>query len=436
MRITGPADLVLDTAVMFETMSDPESEGPRPLDWGNLFPQAKRGLQIEPDQDLAEVLLAYGEATGRNLWASKYLRPRLEGQGTGLLASVSVPQERLHAFVEGLLASHGYSISVHRGAAPNLHAIVASPSAFVPRPLMLDANKEDLSRLRDHPATMFAATASLRRLEVRQLTTSMRSLMTDTLSTLMLTTGEHTVYIHAPGLKQAFLIEVFLRLNGDQPEGTSAAAGLAAPAPPSADVALGAKTPSLLDLLTAYSKSTGRAVVVGQFEAQLLGSLVAPEGTPPVIPAGDIHTVVEAALAAHHVGLDALTADPPLLAVSTPTGRYRGHHRLVDLSELEALEHHRSLLVSAFVPLEKLEVRHVAASVRGWMTSPSQEHVIAASGHALPDRRHGGRCARARREAPRVRRQGRVAAGRGALTSASEERAGGLLPRRSSARLQ
>ncbi|MEM7305318.1 MAG: hypothetical protein AAF682_01545 [Planctomycetota bacterium] len=352
-----------------------EPEPPAPVDWDALFPESKGDLTVEPDTDLLTLLDEYGALTGRNFCIDAHSEYQIARLSTGLQNPARIPAARVHAFVEGLLAPHGIGISILRGAEPSLHAVLSAPRRFAPRPLPVDPAGDDLLRLHDHPATLFSALLRIEDADVRQLTTSLRVVQTDTNTSAMLALDKRSLYAHAPGAYLGWLVEV-LRSRRSR--------GLAVPAPVQGLFSVKPESGrvDLTHVLAAWSRATGNAVAAAHAQTYLLAHEPGAE-FPSSMPTHKVNSVVQALLQEKGVALAALTTDPPLFTVTTLFSASAGSTTrgavplLAEEDELLELVSHPALLVSTRMTLKQLDPRRVSMELRGRVLQGGVRYVLA-----------------------------------------------------------
>ena len=377
-----------DVCLMAEQLalfgSSSEAAQPAPVDWKALFPATEEPFPIERGESLLSVLRRYHAVTGRNFWLPPTVRGFLEAQSAGLTADLNVAPERVHAVVEALLASRGVTLGALRTAAPSLYSVQRGSATWVPRYLRVDLAAERPVDLREHPALLIGGTLDLDKLEIRQLTTSLRMLLTDTSSMSILALTDHDLALHAPGARAALLAETLQRLNGDTPAGPTGLASFPqpeGPGPTAVHPAREGDPVTLGDLVRAWGQATGYGLVVAPLVESRLKARTLEEGTFAEVGPAD-NAAVQGALAEEQASLMPMLMDPPLLAVGGPS-RTSADYLLVGVDELDALAAFPALMVSLLWRPESLEPRRAATHVRAWMDNPRLQHVVCPDGKHL-----------------------------------------------------
>jgi hypothetical protein len=391
LEIEGPAESVRWLLDLLRRCADGGAGTIPPADLAVLFPARSGGeLALAPDDRMLAVLERYVALTGRALWVGEPLRQRLAQLECGLLTPVRCSAAQADALVESMLAIHGIGITVRGPAAYAIGALQGGGPPFfagVPRPVPVDLVRVDPELLRGHPATIFGGVIALPRHEVRQLTTSMRTLMTDSSTQAMLALADHALYSQGAGRSAALFAEMFGELDGRAPVGVSGTAGFAPASPAASGIALraapGKDEPSLFDLLAAWSRATGRVIVVTLEQGLWLRSrgLGAAEFE---LAAEDLDASIESLLIERGAALSSYAEDPPVCALAVDRGMPRlAAHRYVRAGDLDALAGFPAQLVTTTLNLERLEVRRAATELRENMRDTLQEHAIAAGDRQL-----------------------------------------------------
>ena len=163
-----------------------ESPAATELGWWSSFPEPSSDLVIEVSPasvspSVMKLVEQYAELTGQRFVIPGETRQLLENSTSHLLSSATVPKAEVQAFFETLLLESDFVLRIARERAPRLLAIeslrtqdrntVRGRARFVPR--------EHLAVMRDHPAMIFTTAIAMPYSDVRQLSNSMRTLITD-----------------------------------------------------------------------------------------------------------------------------------------------------------------------------------------------------------------------------------------------------------------
>jgi len=200
--------------------ADPVSVRPRPED-ALAFPRPQAAVEIPVTVDgraasLLDLVRLYGSATDQRFLIGAEVRNHLEQTDLGLDRPLSVSPEALQRVFELFLAESDFLLSVANESQPRLLRIhglmtgertgVRTSARFVP------AERVDL--MRAHPALLLTTVVDLPRLDVRQLSNSMRTMITDANTQQMLPAGNsNAIVLTARGSELAELVELFGRLD-------------------------------------------------------------------------------------------------------------------------------------------------------------------------------------------------------------------------------
>lgn len=170
---------------------------------GPGFPPASEDLVLPAGTEgdswtYLDLLVEYGRLTGQHVRVSAETHNFLQNTHLGLLRSVVVPKAEVQGYVEGLLHEGDYVLQVVRPRAPRLLRVtslqtgartgIRSSAPFVP--------EEELDAWADHPAMLIETVVHLPNVDVRQLSNSMRTMITDANTRQMLPAGDtHTMVL-------------------------------------------------------------------------------------------------------------------------------------------------------------------------------------------------------------------------------------------------
>jgi len=191
-----------------------------------LFPAASGELVIEigPDGDdrysagpkMEDIAAQYAALTGQHLVYTDETRSLLQSQGSGLRKSVKVHASEVQSFFEQLLSANQFALKTIRSGSPRMLGIVSlktqdrntirGSAAFIP--------VEEIGHYAKHAATLITTTVTLPNTDVRQLTNSMRTMITDANTQQMLPAGNtNTILLTGFGSSVAELVVMLRRID-------------------------------------------------------------------------------------------------------------------------------------------------------------------------------------------------------------------------------
>ena len=149
------------------------------------WPEGSEGITM------LDVVHAYGLVTGQRLAISKDTREILEQTSAPIDRATSVPATEVQGFVEALLRSSNCVLTIDRSSNPRLVGVHSLRSqgrnAIRARAISIDSTRIDV--LRRHPAVLFSTVVDLPNVDVRQMSNSLRTLITDANTSQMLPAG-------------------------------------------------------------------------------------------------------------------------------------------------------------------------------------------------------------------------------------------------------
>ena len=177
---------------------------------GDIFPLPSGSLTIVAQGDGAhtmyDVVKELNAAGHQNFTVSQQTRSALESTSPGLLTDVVIPPAEVYTFVSSLLYRNGFLLSSLRTSQPSLLAIYSGNDRGYS---WTRIPAEEVPAYGRHPAFLVETVLAFENLDVRQMTTSLRALLSDNRAQSMLTVGNsNSVIIRGPGAKVAKLAEM------------------------------------------------------------------------------------------------------------------------------------------------------------------------------------------------------------------------------------
>ena len=156
-----------------------------------------------------DVLVALSASADQNVTVSKETRIALESRSPGLLADIVIPPEEAHSFVSSLLFQHGFLVSELRASDPGLLTVHGGNSRGSRRFTWTRVPFERIDEFRRFPAFLVETVVTFEHLDVRQMTTSLRALLSDNQSQMMLNVGSSSsVILRGPAACVADLLDL------------------------------------------------------------------------------------------------------------------------------------------------------------------------------------------------------------------------------------
>ncbi len=164
-----------------------------------LYPTATGPLSISVEDgqpDLLQLAMTYGELTQQGVLMDAGSRDRLQVASTGLQTSVVIPAGEVQAFFEQTLAANGFFLDVIHATAPRIVEVGDARGAHATlRSRARHITAEKVAHFAKHPATLVTAAVELPNSDVRQLSTSLRALMTDNRTQSIIAAGDSRTLI-------------------------------------------------------------------------------------------------------------------------------------------------------------------------------------------------------------------------------------------------
>jgi hypothetical protein len=176
-----------------------------------------RGDEVD---SMFDVLHELSRSAGQHFSVSDITRASLEGLSPGLLGDAEIPAEQAYSFVSALLFRHGYLMSELKGTEPSLLAVYSRNQRGQDGGLSWTRVSEDqLEWYRDYPAFLIETVVTFEYLEVRQVTTSLRALITDNHTQSMLNVGNsNSIVFRGTAANVADMVLMMKSANEDSGE--------------------------------------------------------------------------------------------------------------------------------------------------------------------------------------------------------------------------
>lgn len=189
----------------------------------DLYPAVSGDLVIEvsaggQSPNMAEIVQRYADLTDQNPVLSSETQSLLSSDRAGVSESITVPAAQVQSFFEQLLIAHDYVMTVLRHETPRLVVIesLRTQARNTIRASAILVPSEHLAHFADHPATIITTVVHLPNTDVRQLSNSMRTLITDANTQQMLPAGNsNTIVLTGLGAQVVGLVEMLRTVDAN-----------------------------------------------------------------------------------------------------------------------------------------------------------------------------------------------------------------------------
>lgn len=156
-----------------------------------LFPLATENLVFEPDDSLEKLTLEYARVTGQSVMLDEETRTFLSSSRVGLSPGISVPPDRVQATFEKVMIENGFVMQVASSDEPRIFSLsnINTGNRTTLRSSAAYVAEDNLEAMASHPAILFQTTLYLPNTDVRQMSNSMRTMITDANTQQMLPGG-------------------------------------------------------------------------------------------------------------------------------------------------------------------------------------------------------------------------------------------------------
>ena len=208
------------------------------------FPSASRGMEIlswadatagrqgavpEPGQQgpsFTEMLTDYGRATGQTVVYNSHTKSLLDGRMIDVSDTMQIPAERVQQTVESLLAMHQFVMVPLTTTAPRMVQVISleTMERETVRSSAISVSAEHLDLAAQHPAVICRTVVELPHTDVRQLSNSLRGMITDTNTTQIIPGGiGRSIILFGRGKEVASTAQMMLEIDASTARSNQAA---------------------------------------------------------------------------------------------------------------------------------------------------------------------------------------------------------------------
>jgi hypothetical protein len=174
---------------------------------------------------LIDLVLDFGRVTDQLMLMSEATREQLMNESLQLGPPTEIPAQEVYEFVEGVLVFHGFVIAPLKGGTEPVMGVFGPSGRQSYRIPRLHVEEKDLPRYARHPALIVTTTVFLENTDVRQLSTSLRGVLTDTNTQTLLPMGSGGLMLSGTGRFVAQLVEMLRGLDAFEAHVRSRAEG-------------------------------------------------------------------------------------------------------------------------------------------------------------------------------------------------------------------
>ncbi|MFT5152742.1 MAG: hypothetical protein ACI841_002741, partial [Planctomycetota bacterium] len=389
MVLVGFGPSIECLAEVLQSMSEPavRSEGCSYFE----LPQASEALDIPSGASLSQVLIEVERLTGTSFMMSDDLRRRMDSTPAGLSTATSIPAPAAQRALEVMLASNEIALFIHQDAAPPLATVYSLNTRYRYRfqGALNFMPESQLPELLTHPAIVATTVVSLPGLDVRQLSNSMRGLITDASTQQILPAGASAnLVLRGTGPRIVRLVEM-LREHGSGKSSPSAESIRALPRCEQ-DLRL-TRDAGLSGLVADYERITGQILAIDKRTREALQAIRLELPRDMRIPAGKVQSTFESLLVENGFALGFTGGGSPLALSIVPLAEagerviLGGLGLFASAATLEELADHPGLFVFTRVELPGVDTKQLAKTPMGERFSalPSRRMVPLADSNAL-----------------------------------------------------
>jgi len=168
---------------LLTTLASSAAQEPEAAKAALAFPRPTEGISIRSGgEGMNHLQLArvFSDVTGLNLVLSSEAAHELEGRPVQLLGDFEIPPSQVYPVVESMLLEAGFYLSEIGNGAPHVYMLrsIEASRRVTPKNNARFVDADHIQAYRDHPAVIVQTVLHLE-MDARQLTNSLRSLLTD-----------------------------------------------------------------------------------------------------------------------------------------------------------------------------------------------------------------------------------------------------------------
>ncbi|MEZ6015950.1 MAG: secretin N-terminal domain-containing protein [Planctomycetota bacterium] len=194
---------------------------PHATDLDRLFPPAQGPLTVawaegEASPPMMQLVTDYAALTGQTLSFGAETAQVLKNVRIPLTAGVTVPASEVQSFVESLLIASDFALTLDRVVEPRVVGVhsLATSSRNTIRTRAIRVTADQVEAMRQHPAILFMTAIDLPNTDVRQVSNSMRTMITDANTQQMLPAGNSsTMVLTGFGSSMAALVDLLRTID-------------------------------------------------------------------------------------------------------------------------------------------------------------------------------------------------------------------------------
>jgi hypothetical protein len=183
-----------------------EAQQASPASEKSIYPKPTGALDLMVEDEavhspmtMIEMLLSYGALTGQTLTYNTDVYQALHNTSLNLTRSCALPPEEVQPWIENLLIQNGFVLQPILSGEQPLAAIHLRSSRHLGT-VSTSIGAEDLESVKDSAATIFSTVLMLPNTDVRQLSSSLRVLISDRDTQSLLPAGStHSLHIRGFG---------------------------------------------------------------------------------------------------------------------------------------------------------------------------------------------------------------------------------------------
>lgn len=176
------------------------------------FPEAKSGISIRPGDTLHSVMEAYGKASKLEIMIGAEERIYAKEVYLGITGKLDIPADRLHETMAALVQALDWNLIPWTSEAPWMVQLTGH-NGRRNGAMRVPLAAEDIEAAAEYPAFVFTTLVELEHVDVRQLSNSMRSLLSDGTQAILPAGISNTMVVQAPGRQLVQLVSLMRSIN-------------------------------------------------------------------------------------------------------------------------------------------------------------------------------------------------------------------------------
>ena len=179
--------------------AESRTSAPGTMASGPQLPPATVALSLPAESRALDLALALARCTNQHAVLSETTRAVLGETRLAVEGAIDIPPEDVYVFAERLLIHHNVVMAYSQAGGQSMLAFYATSAEALPWGPWTFVGANQFEFMEQHPALLVETVVECKNIDTRQLTTSLRGVLTDARTQSMLSAGERSVVLRGAG---------------------------------------------------------------------------------------------------------------------------------------------------------------------------------------------------------------------------------------------